>query len=37
VLLALEVLSKKTRRTPPEAIRLAERRLAEWRARAQKG
>ena len=37
VLLALEALSKKTQRTPPEAIRLAERRLAEWRARALKG
>jgi phage-related protein len=37
VLLALEALSKKTQRTPPEAIRLAERRLAEWRARDQKG
>jgi len=36
VLLALEALSKKTQRTPPEAIRLAERRLAEWRARAGK-
>jgi phage-related protein len=36
VLLALEALSKKTQRTPPEAIRLAERRLADWRARAQK-
>ena len=37
VLLALEALSKKTQRTPPEAIRLAERRLADWRARAQRG
>src|ERR1017187_6565191 len=37
VLLALEALSKKTQRTPPEAIRLAERRLAEWRPRDQKG
>jgi phage-related protein len=37
VLLALEALSKKTQRTPPEAIRLAERRLAEWRARDQRG
>jgi phage-related protein len=37
VQLALEALSKKTQRTPPEAIRLAERRLAEWRARDQKG
>jgi len=36
VLLALEALSKKTQRTPPEAIRLAERRLADWRARAQR-
>jgi len=37
VLLALEALHKKTQRTPPEASRLAERRLAEWRARDQQG
>ena len=33
VLLALDGFSKKTQKTPPEAIRLAERRLAEWRQR----
>lgn len=35
VLLALEGISKKSRRTPPEAIRLAERRLADWRRRSR--
>jgi phage-related protein len=35
VLLSLEGFSKKTRRTPPEKIRLAERRLADWRRRAR--
>lgn len=33
VLLALESFSKKTQKTPLEKIRLAERRLAEWRRR----
>jgi phage-related protein len=33
VLLALEGFSKKTQKTPPEKIRLAERRLKDWRAR----
>jgi phage-related protein len=33
VLLALEGFSKKTQKTPPEKIRLAERRLTEWRRR----
>lgn len=33
ILLALEGFSKKTRRTPPESIKLAERRLADWRSR----
>jgi phage-related protein len=33
VLLALEGFSKKTQKTPPEKIRLAERRLADWRRR----
>jgi phage-related protein len=33
VLLALDGFSKKTQKTPPDAIRLAERRLAEWRRR----
>ena len=31
VLLALEGFSKKTQKTPPEKIQLAERRLADWR------
>lgn len=35
VLLALEGLSKKTQKTPPEKIRLAERRLADWRRRGE--
>ena len=34
VLLALEGFSKKTRRTPPALIDLAERRLTDWRHRA---
>ena len=33
VLLALEAFGKKTRKTPPQAIALAERRLKDWRAR----
>jgi phage-related protein len=33
VLLALEGFSKKTQKTPPAKIRLAERRLADWRRR----
>jgi len=33
VLLSLEAFSKKTRKTPPEKIQLAERRLADWRRR----
>lgn len=36
VLLALEGMSKKTQRTPPEVVRLAERRLSDWRRRARK-
>lgn len=36
VLLVLEGISKKTQRTPPEAIRLAERRLSDWRRRARR-
>lgn len=36
VLLALEAFSKKTRRTPPCALELAERRLADWRRRASR-
>jgi phage-related protein len=31
VLLALEAFSKKTQKTPPQMIQLAERRLADWR------
>jgi len=33
VMLALEALSKKTQKTPPDAIRLAESRLSDWRSR----
>jgi phage-related protein len=33
VLLALEGFSKKTRKTPPALIELAERRLTDWRSR----
>ena len=33
VFLALEGFSKKTQKTPPEKIQLAERRLADWRRR----
>ena len=33
VFLALEGFSKKTQKAPPEKIRLAERRLADWRRR----
>ncbi|HST15539.1 MAG TPA: type II toxin-antitoxin system RelE/ParE family toxin [Gaiellaceae bacterium] len=36
VLLALEGFSKKTQKTPPEKITLAERRLADWRRRGRK-
>jgi phage-related protein len=36
VLLALEALSKKTRRTPPATIELAERRLGDWRLRGRR-
>lgn len=35
VLLSLVAFNKKTRRTPPEQIRLAERRLRDWRARSR--
>lgn len=35
VFLALEGFKKKTQRTPPEMIRLAERRLASWRERGR--
>jgi phage-related protein len=36
VLLALSAFSKKTQRTPPDEIRVAERRLADWRARSRR-
>jgi phage-related protein len=35
VLLALEGFSKKTQKTPPAKIQLAERRLADWRRRSR--
>ena len=34
ILLALHAFNKKTRQTPPQAIDLAARRLAEWRRRS---
>jgi phage-related protein len=36
VLLALHGFSKKTQKTPPERLRLAERRLADWRMRGRR-
>ncbi len=36
ILLSLEAFSKKTRKTPPPKIELAERRLADWRRRARR-
>lgn len=36
ILLALEAFSKKTPKAPPGKIDLAERRLAEWRARSKR-
>ena len=35
ILLALEAFSKKTQRTPAPQMELAERRLADWRARGR--
>lgn len=35
VLLALEGFTKKTQRTPPRAINLAEKRLNDWRSRGK--
>ena len=35
ILLALEAFSKKTQQTPPPQIRLAERRLNDWRTRGR--
>ncbi len=37
VLLGLSGFSKKTQKTPPDEIVLAERRLRDWRARARLG
>ncbi len=34
ILLALEAFTKKSRKTPPDRIALAERRLADWRRRS---
>lgn len=34
ILLALDGFSKKTQKTPPAKIELAEKRLADWRRRA---
>jgi len=36
VLLALEAFKKRTQKTPPATIALAERRLRDWRARARR-
>jgi phage-related protein len=36
ILLALEAFSKKTQQTPPDKIRLAERRLKDWRERGRR-
>lgn len=35
VLLALEGFSKKTQKTPDQAIKLAEKRLTDWRSRSR--
>lgn len=35
VCLALELLNKKTQKTPPQTIALAERRLSDWRRRGR--
>jgi len=35
VFLSLEALKKKTQKTPPEAIRLAKRRLRDWEQRGE--
>lgn len=35
VFLSLEALKKKTQKTPPEAIRLAKRRLSDWERRGE--
>jgi phage-related protein len=36
VLLGLSALSKKTQRTPPRELDLAERRLVDWRSRGRR-
>lgn len=36
VLLALEGFAKKTQKTPERVVRLAERRLADWRGRSRR-
>ncbi|MGI8408175.1 MAG: type II toxin-antitoxin system RelE/ParE family toxin [Actinomycetota bacterium] len=36
ILLSLEAFSKKTQKTPPPKIQLAERRLRDWRRRGRK-
>jgi len=36
VLLGLHVIDKRTQKTPPREIRLAERRLADWRSRGRR-
>jgi phage-related protein len=36
ILLSLEGFSKKTQKTPPERIRVAQRRLADWRRRGRR-
>jgi phage-related protein len=37
ILLALSTFNKKTQKTPPAEIALAQRRLADWRRRARPG
>ena len=37
ILLGLEAFGKKTQKTPPESMALAERRLRDWRARGRAG
>ena len=37
ILLALEGFAKKTQKTPEGLIRLAERRLSDWRGRSRRG
>jgi phage-related protein len=37
ILLSLEAFSKKTQKTPPPKIAVAERRLADWRRRGRGG